>query len=156
MNALQQAFKLLHNFAKQTPKAQRAALAKVGELLKSSEERARDARLALREIDQLRKQRAHMLVVAGKADEGIAETKSLVAQYETAIAELHDEAAFQLAEAALAAFQQGRDSAGIALARSSLQHAGMSQTISRTVLSAIELMQRQQEAASRKAQSKAQ
>ena len=102
-------------------------------------------------IDQLRKQRAHMLVVAGRADEGIKEMKSIVAHYETTIAELHEEATFQFAEAALAAFQRGRVSGGKAFARSALQHAGMSQSISRTVLSAIELMQLQQEAASRKA-----
>ena len=97
-----------------------------------------------------------MLVVTGRADEGIKEMKSLVAKYETAIAGLQEETDFQLAEAALAAFQQGNDSAGIAFARSSLLYAGMSQTISRTVLSAIELMHQQQEAASRKAQSNVQ
>ena len=35
MNTLQKAFKLLDNFAKQTPKAQKAAIAKIGKLLKS-------------------------------------------------------------------------------------------------------------------------
>ncbi len=145
MSNLRQAFKLLRDFDTLPPSEQRTRIAKVDRFLAIAKTRSRRDLLDWREVDQLRKQRAYMLMASSRVDEGINEIESLVIEYEKWIADLHEEAAFQLAEAALVSFQLRRAIAGQAFARAALEHSGNAKRISRTVLKAIELMQREVE-----------
>lgn len=144
----------MDSFASQSASEQKARIASIDKLLKQAEAQKKNALLALREIDQLWKQRACMLLMSGKVNQGIKEIELLVTGYESSIADLHEEAAFQLGEAALASYRRNRPAAGEAFARSALEHSGGARRMSRTVLSAIELMQCQQERQSRKKQAK--
>ena len=151
MNILKQAFRLLDGFASLQPGEQRSRLAKLERLLVLAEVKEQTSQLALREIDQLRKQRAYLLIASGRAPEGIRAIESMVGRYEDSIARLHDEAAFQLAEAAVAAFKSGQTGTGVRLASSALKHSGNAGCINKTVLSALALVQQHQERLSRKA-----
>ena len=142
--SLLEAFRLLDGFAAASPAQKKKRIEQVNRLLKCAEGGRRDANLALRTIDQLRKQRVHMLITAGKLNEGIAESKRIVRDYEASIASLHDEAAFQLAEAALNCFRNSQMTRGFALTLSALAHAGNARSISKTLLSALEIAQREQ------------
>lgn len=124
---------------------------KLDRLLVLAEAKEQTSELALREIDQLRKQRAYLLIASGRVSDGIGAIESMVGHYEDSIARLHDEAAFQLAEAAVAAFKSGRTGAGLRFASSALKHSGNAGCINKTVLSALALIQRHQERLSRKA-----
>lgn len=138
MNLLRQAFALLRDFASLPLKQKRVRISKLDSLLRAARSREKRARLAVRELDQLRKQRAYMLVVSGKVAAGIKQSEDLVAELERGIADLHDEAAFQLSEAALAAFRSGRQSTARALTRRALSHAGMAGRLSKTLLQALD------------------
>ena len=151
MNILKQAFRLLDSFASLPPGEQRSRLAKLERLLVLAEAKEQTSELALREIDQLRKQRAYLLIASGQIPDGIKAIQSMVGRYEDSIARLHDEAAFQLAEAAIAAFRCGRAGAGVRFASSALKHSGNAGCINKTVLSALALVQQHQERLSRKA-----
>ena len=144
MSVLKEAFKLLRDYSSITPSQKQKRIARVDQLLKSAEKRKKRSICALRDIDQLRKQRAYLLIMGGYVDEGIKEIESLVADYNETICELHDEAAFQLAEAAVASFRRRSSKVGEVLACSALSHAGLAMRINRTVLTALELMQRTQ------------
>lgn len=151
MNILKQAFRLLDSFASLPPGEQRSRLAKLDRLLVLAEAREQTSELALRKIDQLRKQRAYLLIASGQFPEGIKAIESMVGHYEDSIVRLHDETAFQLAEAAVAAFKSGRAGMGVRFATSALKHSGNAGYINKTVLSALALVQQHQERLSRKA-----
>jgi len=151
VNILKQAFRLLDGFASLQPGEQRSRLAKLERLLVLAEAKEQASALALREIDQLRKQRAYLLIASGQIPDGIKAIESMVGHYEDSIARLHDEAAFQLAEAAVAAFKSGRTGMGVRFATSALKHSGNAGCINKTVLSALALVQQHQERLSRKA-----
>ena len=99
----------------------------------------------VREVDQLRKQRAYMLISSGKIEDGIKEIQSLTNDYNEKIENLHDEIAFQLCEAAIACFRSSNSTAGVDLAKLALAHAGHANRISRVALQAFELWQQQHE-----------
>ena len=142
---LKKAFALLSNFPKLERTEQRKRLAMLEKLLIAAMKRQNDALLMFREIDQLRKERAYMLIQSGEIENGVKEIQSIVAGYEQSISEMHEEAAFQLAEAAIASFNTKNYSGGEKFARDSLSHAGLSNRISKTVINALELMQKNQE-----------
>ena len=144
MSVLKQAFQLLDGFSSLKQDKQRKRIAQLNRLRLTAERKEHGALLAIRDIDQLRKERAYLLIVSGHFDEGIKTIESIVSGYESRIADLHDEAAFQLSQAALASFRRGRLQAGKGFARSALKHCAMAKHINKTVLSALELMQQQQ------------
>lgn len=149
---LRKAVELLNDFSKRSRRNQKLAISQIDSLIKTARSKAHAAELAIRELDQLEKQRAYMLALTGKVALAIGATRSLVAGYERRIGSLHEEAAFQLAEAAILLSQRGRFLQGRRFALAALRHAGASQQVSRTLLSALECLQRAQEASSRKIQ----
>lgn len=144
MNALKHAFALLQDFSTAKAVEQRRRLLKVDRLLKQAEAKCPQALIALRERDQLRKQHAYMLIASGHVDDGVRESSAIAADYEKEIINLHDEAAFQLSEAALASFRARRPGLGKALALSALWHAGRASRLSHTLVAALAFAQKQQ------------
>jgi len=145
MSALKRSFKLLEDFKRLRADLQKKRIAQIDSMLRLAEEQRRKALLIDRDFDQLRKQRAYMLIICGRNDEGMAEIEALVADYEQTIERLHEEAAFQLAEAAEASFCNKENALGIALARRALTHTGKAGRLSRTVLRVLELAQKELE-----------
>jgi hypothetical protein len=145
MKILKQSFGLLDGFSCLSRRAQNKRIRKIDHLLRVSSSKALEAQQRIRELDQLQKQRAYMLIVAGQPARGIKQIQSLVAEYERKIADLHEEASFQLAEATLACFRCNRGGLALALARDALGHAGAAKRFSRTFLAAIEQAQQRRE-----------
>jgi len=138
---LLEAFRLLDGFESATRQQKQRRIVQLNRLLRRAKALQKDANLALRTIDQIRKERAYMLISAGRLSEGIAEIESIVRDYEGTVASIHDEAAFQLAEAALSCFNKGQTVRGFEFARSALAHAGNARALSQTLVSALQAAQ---------------
>lgn len=147
MNTLKKAFDLLDNFSSLKQSDQDKKIKQVEKLLRAAIKKQSDALLAVREVDQIQKQLAYMLISSGKIDDGINHIKSLVAECNGKIVSMHEEMAFQLCEAAIAAFRNDDPVTGSDLTKQGLAHAGQAKQISRTVLKAFELLQQHQEKA---------
>lgn len=145
MTTLKEAFDLLDRFSSLKTNDQKKRIRQVQHLLKESRRNKTDALIAIRETDQLQKQLAYMLVSSGNVKAGLKEMKSLVNEYEEKISSLHDEAAFQLYEAAIASFHNNDSATGINFAKWGLKHSSHAKNVSRTMLNALELLQKQQE-----------
>jgi hypothetical protein len=142
--SLLRAFRLFYDFESASPEQKKKRIDQVERLLSEAENRKTDANLALRTIDQLKKERAYMLISAGRLNEGIGEIERIVREYEKSIASLHDEAVFILAEAALSCFRKAQTTRGLQLTRCALAHAGSATWISKTLVSALEIAQQVQ------------
>lgn len=149
MSIVKQAFQLLNNFNAIKPKEQQRRIKKTNLMLKRAEKKQKTALLALWEIDQLRKQRAYMLLTHDDSDEGLGDIQSLVDEYDEKISRLHEEAAFQLSEAAIASFRRKKSEVGKAFAISALKHAGQAKFVSSTFINAVELLLQQQKGANK-------
>jgi hypothetical protein len=145
MNYLKQAFKLLDNFPTSSPAEQRRRIKTVGKMLRAAEKNSHVATLALRETDQLRKQLAYFFIESGRVSSGLKQIQSIVLDYERSISNLHDEAAFQLAEASIASFKSNMPGKGMTFVQRSLCHSGAGGKISKTLLTALSLAQSQQQ-----------
>jgi hypothetical protein len=142
---LKKAVALLANYSNLSNTEQRKRIRTLQQLIKEATKREQEALLISREIDQLRKEHAYLHMQSGDVNGGIKEIESIVTGYEQSILRLHEEAAFQLAEAANAAFDSGDYSRGEKFARSALSHSGACRQISRIVMEAFECLQKNQE-----------
>jgi hypothetical protein len=141
---LKQAFALLDGFSTLRVRDQRKRIKKIDVLLKRAKSEQSSATLAIRQLDQIQKQRAYMLIASGRAEDGIKEILSLVQDYEKSILILHDEASFQLCEAAIASFQRNESEIGGNYARLALKHAGLANRTSQKLIETLKLLQQHQ------------
>src|SRR4051812_12032533 len=150
MSKLTRVFKLLNGFEGLALGERSRRLTKVAAALQAASAGQQDALEKISEIGQLQKAHAYMLIRTGQASAGIRELARFGRDCEAKIADLHEEAAFQFAEASSAAFSTGKPAAGFKFAVEALAHSGQARRVSNVVLRALESAQLHQSQAHQK------